>query len=521
MQGAASRRSAARRPRKLPKTKTPATLEDVHRTRIRVVGVGGGGGNIVSEIASRVQRFDYAGANTDLQALKELPKKVKVFPFGREFTNGLGCGMDADLGERSAREEKERIKKMLEGQDICIVVATLGGGTGSGAAPVFAEISHGLRNITFGIFTTPFDFEGDKRRQLAEQALEKLKPFVNAYVVIPNERIFEVIDKKTPFRQSLSEMNARLADALEGFMDTLSSAGLINIDFADVRSVLEGKGRLAYINSAEAAGPARGQEAVRTVLAHPLYDYGIEGADRLFFNIVGDKNLKMQEVAEISKSISEFNPKAKTVFGISFHEKFKERLRITLFAVGCRRDGKKEVPKEKRFAVAKHLGQNNGGGEENAESAAKEGEKAVAEGKRGKNGQGAAPKAKPKKRASAKRLLQGGQSKLLLKAGDQPAQKRQDKALRKTASSAKAEADSQREPKKKQQKKSSLVPRLLQRGKPKEESEASLQQLAPPAPTPSLVRRNALEVRKAVDEEIKELEKKERAWDFPSFLRNK
>jgi len=229
------RRSPNRKSAPLQK---PDILEGAHKTKMRIVGVGGGGANIVAEISSRVQKFDFVGANTDTQSLKELPRKVKAFSFGQETTHGLGCGMDAELGERTARADKEKIKKMLEGGDICILIASLGGGTGSGAAPVFAEISQELKNITIGIFTMPFGFEGEKRRQIAEQALEKLKPFVNAYVVIPNERIFGVIDQKTPLKESLSALNQRLAHTLEGFIDTIAMPGLINIDFADVRSFL-------------------------------------------------------------------------------------------------------------------------------------------------------------------------------------------------------------------------------------------------------------------------------------------
>src|SRR3989344_591106 len=324
--------------------KPQETGDDVPRTRIRIIGVGGGGGNIVSEIAKLVGRIDFVGANTDVQALKTLSKNVKRFSFGEDLTHGLGCGMDAQKGEEAARMEKERIKSMMQGQDICILVASLGGGTGSGAVPVFAEVSRELKNLTLGIFCMPFSFEGEKRRQIAERALERVKPILNSYVLIPNENIFRMIDAKTSLKESLSVVNKLLAETLKGFIETLSLPGLINIDFADVRTLLEGRGRLAYLHSATGAGPAKAQAALKEVLVNPLGNYGIAGADRIMFNITGDKDLKMQDVSEIAKSIGSGNPRAKIIFGISFQPEFKDKARISIFAVGCK-EGQEKNPK--------------------------------------------------------------------------------------------------------------------------------------------------------------------------------
>lgn len=429
-------RRGARRKRRRSKQEALPFSENVHRAKIKVIGVGGGGGNIVSEISSRVQRFDFVGANTDNQALKALPKKVKAFSFGQDFTGGLGCGMDAELGERCAKAEKDKIKRLLEGSDICILVATLGGGTGSGAAATFAEISQEMRSLTVGIFTMPFAFEGERRKQIAEAALEKVKPFVNAYVIIPNEHIFRIIDQKAPLQEALSAVNKKLASTLEGFMDALALPGLINIDFADVRSTLEGKGRLAFINSAEASGTLKAQEVVQGVLANPLYDYTIEGADRILFNITGDRNLKMQEVAHMSSAISDNNPKARIIFGIACNSRVKDRVKLTLFAVGCL-----------------------GGGE------------------------------KPKKDKSKPRKLH-----LLRRKKIVSAHEKKEEGVKEVA------ADKGNPPAGGQDKKKEEVKPLI---------------------PSSRVRRNALEVKKAVDEELQELEKKEKQWDVPAFLRNK
>src|SRR3989338_1161938 len=411
----------------------PQESEDVPRTKIRIIGVGGGGGNIVSEIAKLVARIDFVGANTDLQALKTLSKNVKRFSFGEESTHGLGCGMDATVGEAAARADRDRIKKMMEGQDICILAASLGGWAGSGATPVFAEVSRELRNLTLGIFCMPFSFEGEKRKQLADRALERLKPILNAFVLIPNENIFRMIDTKTSLKESLSVVNKLLAETLRGFIETLSLPGLINIDFADVRTLLEGRGRLAFLHSATGVGATKVQTSLKEVLSNPLGNYCVKGADRILFNITGDKDLKMQDVSEIASTISAANPRARIIFGISFQPEFKDKVRITIFASGCSEEengGKQKPTIQKKIS-------------------------------------------KPRSKAKGKLALrvQGKSVKI-----PQP-----------------AAAEGSKIP----------GPQNIQEQDPLK------------------LRRNALDLKKAVEEEIQELEKKEKAWDIPSFLRNK
>ncbi|MBI2121456.1 MAG: cell division protein FtsZ [Candidatus Wildermuthbacteria bacterium] len=407
-------------------------LDGVHKTKMRVVGVGGGGGNIVAEIAQRVTKADFIAANTDMQALKHVSKTLKTFAFGAELTQGLGCGMSAELGEKAAAAEKEKIKKILEGQDICVFVATLGGGTGSGAVSVFADVAKELKNLTIGIFTMPFAFEGEKRRQIAEAALQRISPLLNAYIVIPNERIFGIIDKKTPLKEALSLVNKRLAATLEGFIETLFLPGLINIDFADVRAVLEGRGRLAFLHSARTGGTSRASEAARSVLANPLSSHGIAGADRVLFNITSDRDLKMQEVAEISRLISEHTAKARIIFGISFDPRFKGAVRVTLFATGCQGYTAHALARERRLA-------------------------------------------------------------------QKPARKAHSKARRKKATLARAESS----------------------GQPEEEYPGQTTIEFAKNKDHGKIRRSGLDVKKAVDEEIRELEEREKQWDIPAFLRNK
>lgn len=414
-------------------------LDSTRRIKMRIIGIGGGAGNIISEVSSRVQKVDFIAANTDTQALKGVSRKVRSFVFGQEFTHGLGVGMDVEVGENAAKAEKERIKKLFEGQDFCVLIASLGGGTGSGAAPVFAEAARESKCITMGIFTMPFHFEGDRRRQIAEVALERLKPLLNSYVVIPNEKIFEVIDKNTPLPTALSVVNKRLADSLEGLIETIYLPGLINVDFADLKSVLDGRGRLGYFNSVQASGEHKAQEGVETVLNSRLWEYSIAGADRILFNITSDRTLRMQEVAEISRAIGQFNPRARVIFGISFRSDFKDKLRITLLATGCR-----ERKEEKK-----------------------------------------APQRKPKKK----------------KIVEEPKEEKKE------------EPEPTLKPKKKKVEKKTQ--------KPKKKMVRKSRSVAPTQQTPVMVRKNALDLKKEVDEELKNIEEEEKKWDIPSFLRNR
>lgn len=425
--------------------KTPAkrkisrgeSLESVRKTKIRIIGIGGGGGSIVAGLVKSVGRADFVAANTDLQAQKNLPQNVRRFVFGQELTHGLGCGMDDKLGEAAAKAEKDKIKKLMEGQDVCILIVSLGGGAGSGAVSVFAEAAKDAKCLSIGIFTMPFSFEGQKRQEIAQAALEKTVPLLNAYVLIPNENIFRVIDQKTPLRGAFSAVNKKLAETLEGFIDTLALPGFINIDFADFKTLLEGRGRLAYLNSAVMQGAPKARLALKEVLHNPLYDYGITGADRILFNLTGDKGMKMQEVAEISKSIFSFNTKARIIFGISFQPEYKDKLRIALFAIGC-------------------------------------------------------------KKPEALRQAQGKEEKTLVK----PAQKR--KVTQKKSAG------------RKQKERVKVASSETRRGDGKNSSPAPKIS----RPRSGKVRRNALDLKKAKDQELKDLEKQEHQWDIPSFLRN-
>lgn len=336
----------------------------IHKTKIIIVGIGGGGASIVSEIAQRItspgkKKISFVVANTDSQALRKTSVNALRFRFGQDLTSGLGTGMNPELGREASQKEKEKITKILEGQDLIILVACLGGGVGSGAAPVFAKVSKRLGNLTYGIFTLPFKFEGEKKIEIAKSALRKLRRRLNTLTIIPNERIFQIMDKTTPLTNALSIINKSLAKSLEALLEMIYQPGLINIDFADLRTILggystfqkRGFGKIAYLNTIEVKDEDRVQKAVKELISNPLYPYTISGAKGILFNISGEQNLKLSEVNQISRAIWELvKGKAKIIFGISKSKKLKDKIKIALLATGCKSpiSLSKKKPKRKK-----------------------------------------------------------------------------------------------------------------------------------------------------------------------------
>ena len=334
---------------------------DIKRTKIRVIGIGGGGGSIVSELANKVKKATFVVANTDTQALKSVGKKVIKFQFGQALTQGLGTGMKSEVAEIAAQGEKEKIKKLIGDNDLCIFVVSLGGGTGSGAIPTFAKIAKNSGCISYGIFTLPFKFEGEKKLQIAIDTLEKLKQNLNAISVIPNDRIFHLVDRNTPLKIALSAINKNLAETLEALLETIYEPGLINIDFADLRTVFEGRGRLTYLNSVQVSALDKSEELVKKVLYSPLYPYNIKGARGVLFNITSGSNLELSEVHKISGAVLDsVNKKAKIVLGIgqkavsdSKQNAQEGKIRVTLLATGCGQKIFSEKAKTQKTALKK------------------------------------------------------------------------------------------------------------------------------------------------------------------------
>jgi len=347
---------------KRPISKTIDLLFRPRRIRIRVIGIGGGGSSIVSEIARSVKKTSFLIVDSDHRVVKKGGKNVKVFQLGEDLTGGLGTGMNVDLGERIAQKEKEKIARMFKDQDLVILVASLGGGFASGAAPVFAELTRDFKNISLGIFTLPFRFEGEKKSRIAEEAVEKIKENLSGQFVVANERIFQIIDKKTPLRKALSSLNRSLILMLEDLIEMISKPGLINIDFADLRTILKGRGRLIYFGSAFGQGPNRAEEVVKKVFQNPLSTRALaQGEDerssstignlgksrKILFNIRGGKDLSLKEVERISWGICSFNRTAKIIFGISQDSKYNGKIKLTLIEVGD------ELRSSSRFAKAR------------------------------------------------------------------------------------------------------------------------------------------------------------------------
>ncbi|HNY97830.1 MAG TPA: cell division protein FtsZ [Candidatus Pacearchaeota archaeon] len=322
---------------------------DLANIKIKVIGVGGGGCSIVGEIANiipRGKKISFCAANTDIQSLNSLPQEIKKIVLGKSLTHGLGCGMSPELGAQSAEMSKEEISREIENCDFCIIISALGGGTGSGATPLFAELAKDQKKLSLGIFTLPFKFEGDKRAYIAHQALQKIRPNLSASVIIPNENIFKIIDSRTAIRQSFSAINKQLAQSIKGLLETLYDPGLINIDFADFKTILEGSGRIAYQASVEGERKDLPQ-MVEKLLSNPLVEYGIIpeknskvlDVEKILFNVTGPSDLRMAEVEEVSNSITQSNLKAKIIFGILIKSDKTCHVRITLLAIGDEKSG--------------------------------------------------------------------------------------------------------------------------------------------------------------------------------------
>ena len=321
--------------RSIPKIKNSGVKEKTRRAKIKIIGIGGGGCSIVSELAVNLKKYEFITANTDIQALKKNSRYCKRFQFAEELTRGLGCGMNAELGKKGAEQEKEKIKKLLQGADFCVLISCLGGGTGSGASPVFAEICKELNIVSLGIFFLPFKFEGEKKAKIALNSLEKIKPNVNALTVVSNDKIFQIVDKDVSLEKALSAINKILEKGLQGLIEMIYLSGLINIDWADLKTILQGRGKLCYLSCIEDKKDKGARELVRMALKNPLSEYSINGAEKILYNISSDKDLTMEEVQQISSCIGSFNPKAKIIFGVAQSPKYKGKIRIALFASGC------------------------------------------------------------------------------------------------------------------------------------------------------------------------------------------
>jgi len=314
----------------------PQILPEVEAfARIRVIGVGGSGGNAINHmVESKMRGVDFLSVNTDAQDLHHSLAKKKIH-IGKNLTRGLGTGMNPELGKRAADETKEEIQQALKGSDMVFVACGMGGGTGTGAAPVVARTAKELGALTVGVVTKPFSFEGAQRIRLAEQGLEELRKEVDALIVIPNDRLLATVQKETTLKQAFGMCDDILKQAVEGISDLITSPGIINVDFADVRAVMENSGS-ALMGIGLASGENRAAAAANAAVSSPLLELSINGAKGVLFAVAGGEDLGMIEVHEAAKIITEsVDPNAKIIFGAIKDDKLKKNeLRVTVIATG-------------------------------------------------------------------------------------------------------------------------------------------------------------------------------------------
>ncbi len=303
--------------------------------RIKVVGVGGSGGNAINHmINQKTKGVDFIAMNADAQDLHQslAPKKIHI---GKNLTRGLGAGMNPDIGRKAAEETIEEIQGVLKGSDMVFVACGLGGGTGSGAAPIVAKTAKDQGALTVGVVTKPFTFEGSQRNRIASEALEALRKEVDAIIVIPNDRLLSIIDKNTSASSAFSMCDEILRQAVEGISDLITTPGIINVDFADIKAVMQNAGS-ALMGIGTAIGEKRAEEAARNAINSPLLDISIQGARGVLFAIAGGEDMTMFEIQEAAKIITEsIDKEAKVIFGAIRDDKLKKgEIKITVIASG-------------------------------------------------------------------------------------------------------------------------------------------------------------------------------------------
>ncbi|MCX6716587.1 MAG: cell division protein FtsZ [Candidatus Taylorbacteria bacterium] len=303
--------------------------------RIKVIGVGGSGKNAVNHmINSKVRGVDFISVNTDAQDLHHSLAKKKIH-IGKNLTRGLGTGMNPELGKRAVEETREEVQEAIKGADMVFIAGGLGGGTCSGASPTVARIAKELGALTVAVVTKPFFFEGRKRLQVADDALSELRKEVDAIIIIPNDRLLKIIDKNTTAKNAFAMCDEILRQAVEGISDLITTPGMINIDFADIRAVMENAGS-ALMGIGAATGENRAVEAAKQAINSPLLDLSIQGAKGVLFSIAGGEDLTMFEIQDAAKIITEsIDPQAKVIYGTVISDKLKKNeVRITVIASG-------------------------------------------------------------------------------------------------------------------------------------------------------------------------------------------
>lgn len=319
---------------------------------IKVIGVGGGGNNAVNRMIDHgVEGVEFIAVNTDAQALNLSKAEVKL-QIGEKLTRGLGAGANPEIGKKAAEESREQIEEVLKGADMVFVTAGKGGGTGTGAAPVIAEIAKEVGALTVGVVTRPFSFEGIRRQRQAKAGIESLKECVDTLIVIPNDRLLEIVDKNTPMLEAFREADNVLRQGVQGISDLIAKPGLINVDFADVKTIMSNKGS-ALMGIGVASGENRAVEAAKKAISSPLLETSIDGAKGVLMNISGGPSLSLFEVQEAADLVtSAADEDVNVIFGNVINENLKDEVVVTVIATGF--DDTKERP-TKRVTPLKNV----------------------------------------------------------------------------------------------------------------------------------------------------------------------
>jgi cell division protein FtsZ len=310
---------------------------------IKVIGVGGGGGNAIDHmVGANIEGVEFITANTDAQALKRSQAKTAL-QLGANLTKGLGCGADPTLGRQAAVEDRERIAEVLAGADMIFITAGMGGGTGTGAAPVVAQVAKDMGVLTVAVVTKPFPFELRKRMAVAEQGIRELGEYVDSIITIPNEKLLTVLGKGATMLEAFGKANQVLQNAVQGIAELITRPGLINVDFADVRTVMSEMG-LAMMGSASAVGEGRAQEAATLAISSPLLeDINISGARGLLVNITAGLSMSIGEFEEVGNAIKEYAAEdATVVIGTVIDPELSDELRVTVVATGLGQEKRKQ-----------------------------------------------------------------------------------------------------------------------------------------------------------------------------------
>lgn len=315
--------------------------------KIRVVGVGGGGNNSIDHmVANKVNGVDFVAVNTDVQALKKSTANDKL-QIGTKLTKGLGSGGNPEMGRKSAEESREDLKEILGGSDMVFVTAGMGGGTGTGAAPIVANVAKEMGALTVGVVTRPFSFEGRRRAQQAEYGITELKEQVDALITIPNDKLLQIVDNRTPMTDAFAIVNDVLHQGIQSITDLISTPALINLDFNDVKSVMKDAGS-ALMGIGVAKGENRAVDAATAAISSPLLESSIDGAQGVILNITGCNNLSLFEVNEAAKIVEAAADKeANIIFGAAIDPSLDDEVRVIVIATGFDNDKKvKEEPKK-------------------------------------------------------------------------------------------------------------------------------------------------------------------------------